>query len=188
MKKAIIILTLLISLNAFSQDKSNFVSLQFSDKSVSLYPFYKTFSVGFTPAATITMDRDFFSKGNSNFLYSGEITWYAHKMIGSGLTPIINIGYRYQTNSGLYFETKLGTGGNFFYPARELFVLNEAGEYESKNILHTTIAGTAGLGVGYQLGKFAIYSRYSFMLEGRYNEFIQFLPTSTFGVGLKYQI
>jgi len=188
MKKTILIIVLLFSLNAFSQDKTNFLSFQFSDKSVSLYPFYKTFSVGFAPAITIAMDKDFLSKKKSNLLYSGELTWYAHKMIGAGLTPTINIGYRYQTNRGLYFETRLGSGGNIFYPAREIFVLNEAGKYESKNILHYTLAGTVGLGIGYQIGKIAIYGKYTYMLEGKYNGFITALPTSLMGVGIKYQI
>ncbi len=188
MKKIILVLALLFSLNAFSQDKEAFISLQFSDKSVSLYPFYKTFSVGLAPAITIAIDRELSYPLKSNLINSLELTWYNHKMIGAGLTFISNIGYKYQLNNGLHIEPKIGAGYNVFYPARELFVLNELGEYESKNILHFTFAGSVGLGIGYQVGRIAIYTQYSYMIERKYNGILPFLPTSLLGVGIKYQI
>ncbi|MBN2890590.1 MAG: hypothetical protein JXL97_01870 [Bacteroidales bacterium] len=187
MKQILIILLLFLSLNSFSQEKTYNISLQSSDKSVSLYPFYKTFSVSFDPAVSIGVERFFYTKGNSSLFYSGQFSWYNHRMIGAGFSSAICFGYQYKIQNGLYVEPKLGAGFNLFYPERETFIINQSGQYEATKSLHNTFLGLLGLSLGYEFGKLSVFCNYQYSLEGKYNEILPILPTSMFGVGVKYQ-
>ncbi|MBN2892644.1 MAG: hypothetical protein JXL97_12320 [Bacteroidales bacterium] len=188
MKQILFFVTILLSINSLAQDKTSSIYFQFSDKSVTLYPFYKTFSVGFAPALTFGAEKDFFVKNNYTFFYASDYTFYKHNMIGNGHSINLNIGYKNNILNNLYIDCMSGINLISFFTAREDLSLNENGEYEKTNPVHFNFGININLGIGYQINRCAIFSQYSYMLQGKYNNILPILPTSLLSIGLKYQL
>ena len=188
MNKILISLLLLVSFTAFSQDKPKFIYVDFTDKSVSLTPFYKVFGSSIDPAVTLGGGIEYFQKSNSTIFQVVQATGYSTQMIGNGLTLSTSIAYRYSLQSGLFAEIMLGLGGSGFFPSKETFSLDENDQYSAVKPFHSTLGVPIDLLAGYRKGAYSFYLKYWYMVEGTYTDILPMLPTSLTGFGVRYTL
>lgn len=188
MKYAFFILALLLSASAISQEKSKYLYGHISDKSVTLTPFYKVFGSNFDPAITIGGEHELYKKGSTTVFHNLEGTWYSHALTGGGLSLSSSIGVRPKISSGLYSELALGLIGSGFISGRETFVLNDDGRYEQSTPLHFVFGVPIDLSLGYDFGRYSVYCRYRYQVEGKYTGILPMIPSSMLGIGLRYGI
>ena len=189
MKYSTIILLIFLSSVAFSQEKTKHLYFQASNKTVSLYPFYKIFSGKIKPAFTIGGEIEHRSNQKSVLFQNAELTFYSHEMIGSGITLSTNLGYCYQTDFGLYADASLGIGTSIYSPARQNYVLDENGEYAlRKNPIFIMLSVPTDLSLGYQANKLSFYLKYRYTLEGKFIGILPIIPTQLLSIGIKFKI
>lgn len=185
MRKLFFVLSLALTVSAFSQEKQKFLFAYLSDKSVSLYPSYKIFGSHFDPAITAGGGIDYFSRQSATIFQVLEGTLFSQSLTGTGLSLSTSIGMRKEVPAGVYSEIMIGLGGAGFISGRENYSLNDEGSYEKVTPLHWTLGVPIDLGIGYRFEKLALYCKYRYMIEGPYTDIMPVLPTSLISIGIK---
>lgn len=188
MKTTILIAFFMTAVGASAQVKQKYLYVNLSDKSVALSPFYKVFGSSLDPALTLGGGIDYFQRGKSSVFQVAEVTAYSTKMVGNGLTLSTSLGYRFTTGKGFFTELMLGLGGSGFFPSRETFSLNDAGEYQELKPFHRLFGVPIDLAAGYKVRDYSVYLKYRFMIEGNYTDILPLLPTSLIGCGIRRDI
>jgi len=188
MKKLILFVLIFVTLSAYGQKKSKFLYAEFSDQSVTLYPFYKVFGGTFDPALTLGWGINYKEKANSAFFQTVQLTGYTTVITGQGFNLTTSIGYRYRHSSGIFAEGLLGVGASLFFPVRETFLLDETGTYIRANPIRIISSVPVDLLLGYRIKNYSFYLKYRYMMQGPYSETMPALPTSLTGVGMRYDI
>lgn len=190
MKKLTILLLLISTISAYSQERSKFLNAEFADKSVTYWPFYTLFGDSYDPALTLGAGMEYGSKGNSTLFQTVQLTGYTTWVIGKGFNLSSSIGYRYRHSSGLFGEAMLGLGASAFFSSRQSFSQDEDGAYVPVYPIHVLASLPADLIIGYGGGKLDVYLKYRYMLEGPYPENIGMfiVPTSLISIGIRYNI
>lgn len=191
MKKLLFFLLIIVTISAFAQDRSRFLYAEISDKSTTLWPFYKVFGNNFDPSITLGAGLDHWNKGSSSLLQNLQLTGYATPMIGNGITLTTSFGYRYHHSSGIFGEVLAGLGATAFYPSMETFTRNEEGIYMADNHLHVLGLFPLDFQAGYMKGRIGVYVKYRYMLMGPYTTVLldaPLLPVSHIGIGIRYNL
>jgi hypothetical protein len=188
MKSTILILALFVSVSVMSQERAKSIYAHISDKSVTLTPFYKIFGSNFDPSFTIGGEHDLYRRGILRLFHNLEATWYSHALTGKGLSLSSSIGIRSKFPFALFLDASIGVIGSVFVSGRETFMLNDQGQYEAKTPLHWIAGVPVDLGLGYEFDEYSVYIRYRYQVEGKYTDILPMIPSSTFGVGMKYRI
>ncbi|MDF1573245.1 MAG: hypothetical protein P1P82_16675 [Bacteroidales bacterium] len=187
-KLQILIAAMLISIPALSQERSKFLYAELADKSVTLYPFYRPFGNNLDPAVTLGGGIDYKQKGNFTLFQTAQVTGYATRLIGNGVTLTSSIGYRYGLLSGLCGEATVGLGTSVFYSSREIFTMDENGSYSTAIPLNAVAVLPVDLLVGYGGDRVSIYLKYRYMIVAPYTSAMPVLPMSLLGAGVRFSI
>lgn len=188
MKKLVVFVFLLMTISAFSQDRSKFLYAEFADKSITIAPFYKVFGNYFDPVVTLGMGWEYLHKGSSVLFQTVQLTGYRSEYVIQGVNLTTSIGYGYHHGSGLFGELMAGLGGGGFTMSRETFVLNDEDVYTASRPLNFAAAIPFDFRVGYSTGKIAFYLKYTYLLMGPYVDNLPLLPLSHTGVGLRFNL
>lgn len=184
----ILFAAMLLSIQALSQERSKFLYLDVSDKSVTLYPFYKPFGNSFDPAVTLGGGLEYRQKGNYTLFQTGQATGYKTRFIGRGMTLTTSLGYRYGKSKGIFGEAMIGLGTTVFFPSRETFTQDENDVYTHATPLHVIAALPVDLALGYGTGSISFNLKYRYMMIGPYTEIMPVVPNSLVGLGIRYHL
>ncbi len=179
---------MLLSIAAVSQERSKFLYAELGDRSVTLYPFYRSFGNNFDPAVTLGGGLDYKQKGNFTLFQTAQFTGYATRLIGNGVTLTSSIGYRYGLSSDLFGEATVGLGTSVFYSSREIFTMDENGSYSTAIPLNAVAVLPLNLLVGYGGDRVSIYMKYRYVIVAPYTSAMPILPMSLLGVGVRFSI
>ena len=188
MRKPIFILLIVLTASAYAQDRSKFLYADFSDKSVTLYPFYKPFGNNFDPAVTLGGGLNYRQKGNVTLFQTVQVSAYSTTMVGNGLTLTSSFGYRYSHSSGFFGEAMAGLGPTLFFFSRQIYTMDEEREYVPSNPLHINAVLPLDFLIGYGSGKLSLYIKYRYMVTGPFTSAMPVLPNSLLGMGIRYNI
>lgn len=188
MKKIPIFVLLLLSVSAFSQDRAKFLYAEFSDKSITIAPFYKVYGNNFDPVLTLGAGWGYWQKGNFVLFQTAQITGYLSEYVIRGVNLTTSLGYGYHHGSGVFGELMAGIGGGGFTMSRETFVLNGDNVYEASRPLNLAVAFPFDLRLGYNTGRVSFYLKYRYVLMGPYVENLPLLPLSQTGLGMRLDL
>lgn len=189
MKKLLILFAaMLMAIPALSQERSKFLYLDVSDRSVTMYPFYRPFGSNFDPAVTLGGGLDYKKKGNFTLFQTAQVTGYATRLVGNGVTLTSSIGYRYGRSSGLFGEATAGLGTSVFYSSREVFTLDESGSYAPAIPLNIVATVPVDLVLGYGGERVSVYMKYRYMIVAPFTSAMPVLPISLLGAGIRISI
>jgi len=188
MTKLPFILLIFISVSVCSQDRSKFLYAEFSDLSITLWPLYKPFGSNFDPALTLGGGIEYREKKKTMLFQTAQLTGYTTEIMGQGFNLTTSIGYQYNLSSGIFAEGLLGVGASFFFPVRETFVQDDNDNYVAAKPIRFISSVPMDIILGYKTGKYSLYLKYRYMMQGPYTEIMPALPTSLTGIGIRYNI
>lgn len=190
MKKLLFFLLIILTVTAYSQDRSKFLYAGFSDRSSLVYPFHTLFGNNFDPAITIGAGIDYKQSDKFTLLQTFQLTGYSSYLTGKGITMTSSLGYRYNPYSGFFGEALAGLGATVFMPSRQTYSQNEDGKYIPVNspIIRATLP--VDLILGYRIGSFALYLQYRYMFITPYTDlyWIPVTAVSHVGIGMRYTL
>jgi len=188
MKKLPFILLIFISVSVCSQDRSKFLYAEFSDRSITLYPFTRIGGSTFDPVVTLGGGIDYKQKRHSILFQTFQLSGYSDGFSSVGWNISSSIGYRFPNNSGFFGEVMAGICASAFFSEKATFIQEDDGRYVQANPVHIVGGIPFDFLIGYSKGKYSFYIKYRYMAEGPLSENLPVLSTSTIGIGIRYTL
>jgi hypothetical protein len=167
------------------------IMFAFSAHSYS-WPIVKSFVTPIQPGFKIGTEYIYSVKRNHSVLQTINLGYFHNPEFLNAYYLNSYFTYRYTAPFGIFFDASIGLGYFHQRHAREIFKLNDKGEYESKTDWGSPgFMGGVNLGTGYnfqinnkQLGVFINYEW--FVGYPHVKGDIPFLPHSLYNIGIRY--
>jgi hypothetical protein len=165
--------------------------IAFSAHSYS-WPIVKSFVTPIQPGFKVGTEYVYSTKRNHKILQCFNLGYFHNSEFLNAYYLNSYFTYRYTALSHLFFDSALGAGYFHRRHAREVFKLNDNGEYESKTDWGSPgVQAGVNLGAGYNFNvndkQLSIFINYEwFVSYPHVKSEVPFLPHSLYHIGIKY--
>ena len=196
MSKAISVLTLvLISLGVSAQDYQLGIRLSNNVTGLPVSSYPSLFYSNLNPGAEIGLSRQFNTNQKHQWHLSGNIGFFYHRFIQTGIKIYPSIHYHYQVNPKFKIESSIDLGYLMAINNVAVLELGEDGFYENKPLNKARSQFMAGFRIGASYhpsgdpAGIAYTCAFGTFMQGPYvSGYVPLLPYNTFSVGLELPI
>ena len=192
-KKLIYILTLIIPLASFGQEKLIPINISVFNEATAI-PFTRFVTTPIHPGLQVGTEFNYKTKEHSRFFQTANLNYFYHNNLNQGIGLYTEIAYEYRIKSGFAFTGFFGLGYMHTFATKEEFTFTN-GQYEKKTDKgNARLYPSLSLDIGYYLKKEnknspKIFLRYQSWVEYPYSPgFIPAMTHINLHLGVKFFI
>ncbi|WP_124587353.1 hypothetical protein [Pedobacter sp. KBW06] len=193
MKKLLILLGMLClfsRLSCMAQKRAEIpIGFEFYNHTIGL-PFDNPNKKPFNLGLAITSSYPLLLSKHSKITLDGELGYFKHKELASGININTGVSYTFTTGIGIYVSAGIPLGYLRTFNAYDLYALNDLGEYElTKDKGRSSLFLGYSLQLGYDFRKklnapFSLYVKNEWWLQTNYSKYLPSLLQNTLRIGL----